>query len=50
VGEGLIVVLPSVEEGLARTVIVTLPEEEMPQLCEDQAIQRLQPTMLISGR
>jgi hypothetical protein len=44
------VVLPSVEEDLARTVIVTLPEEEMPQLCEDQAIQRLQPTMLISGR
>lgn len=50
VGEGLIVVLPSVEEDLARTVIVTLPEEEMPQLCEDQAIQRLQPTMLFSGR
>ncbi|KAF9681709.1 hypothetical protein SADUNF_Sadunf05G0030800 [Salix dunnii] len=49
-GEGLIVVLPSVEEDLARTVIITLPEEEMPKLCEDQAIQRLQPTMLISGR
>ncbi|CAK7340947.1 unnamed protein product [Dovyalis caffra] len=48
-GEGLIMVLPSAEEGLARTVMVTLPEEEMPKLCEDQAIQRLQPTMLISG-
>ncbi|KAJ6883764.1 protein ECERIFERUM 26-like isoform X1 [Populus alba x Populus x berolinensis] len=49
-GEGLIVVLPSVEEGLARTVMVTLPEEEMPKLCEDQAIQCLQPTLLIGGR
>ncbi|KAF9670090.1 hypothetical protein SADUNF_Sadunf13G0032400 [Salix dunnii] len=49
-GEGLIVVLPSAEEGLARTVMVTLPEEEMPELCEDQAIQCLQPTMVISGR
>ncbi|OMO96377.1 Transferase [Corchorus olitorius] len=48
-GEGLIMVMPSAEEGLARTVIVTLPEEEMVKLCEDEAILSLEPTMLLSG-
>ena len=49
-GEGLIVVMPSMEEGLARTVLVTLPEKELAELCEDQAILRLEPTMLLSGK
>lgn len=49
-GEGLIMVLPSVEEGLARTVMVTLPVKEINKACEDQAILRLQPTVLLSGR
>ncbi|KAJ4841281.1 hypothetical protein Tsubulata_009563 [Turnera subulata] len=48
-GEGLIMVMPSLEEGLARTVMVTLPEEEMAKLLEDHAIMRLQPTMLLNG-
>ncbi|XWS64689.1 hypothetical protein CRYUN_Cryun05aG0024800 [Craigia yunnanensis] len=48
-GEGLIMVMPSPEEGLARTVMVTLPKEEMVKLCEDKAILRLEPTMLLSG-
>lgn len=49
-GEGLIVVMPSSEEGLSRTVMVTLPEKELAELCEDQAILRLEPTMLLSGK
>ena len=49
-GEGLIVVMPSMEEGLARTVMVTLPERELTELCEDQAILCLEPTMLFSGK
>ncbi|KAB1208277.1 hypothetical protein CJ030_MR7G000169 [Morella rubra] len=49
-GEGLIVVIPSTEDGLARTVMVTLPEKELTELCEDQAILCLEPTMLLSGK
>nr|CAN70576.1 hypothetical protein VITISV_018974 [Vitis vinifera] len=49
-GEGLIMVLPSHEEGLARTVMVTLPEEQMAKLCKDQAILRLEPTVVACGR
>ncbi|WRX22888.1 hypothetical protein QQP08_015375 [Theobroma cacao] len=48
-GEGLIMVMPSPEGALARTVMVTLPEEEIAKLCEDEAILRLEPTMLLSG-
>ncbi|GLT95187.1 hypothetical protein SLE2022_128830 [Rubroshorea leprosula] len=50
-GEGLIMVMPSPEEGLARTVMVTLPDQEgIAKLCEDQAILHLKPTMLFTGR
>ncbi|XP_022744805.1 protein ECERIFERUM 2-like [Durio zibethinus] len=48
-GEGLIMVMPTPEEGLARTVMVTLPEDEMVKLCEDESILRLEPTRLLSG-
>ncbi|XP_061340390.1 hydroxycinnamoyltransferase-like [Gastrolobium bilobum] len=48
-GEGLIMVMPSLEGGLARTVMVMLPEEELPQLCNDQVISQLEPTMLLTG-
>lgn len=48
-GEGLIMVMPSPEGGLARAVTVTLPEKELAELCEDQAILGLDPTMLLSG-
>lgn len=48
-GEGLIMVMPSSEEGLARVVMVTLPENELGELCEDNAILGLKPTMLLSG-
>ncbi|KAK6915428.1 hypothetical protein RJ641_020545 [Dillenia turbinata] len=49
-GEGLIMVMPSPEEGLGRTVMVTLPEEQTAKLCEDHDILRLKPTMLLSRR
>ncbi|KAF9605049.1 hypothetical protein IFM89_013719 [Coptis chinensis] len=49
-GEGLILVLPSPEEGLGRTVMVTLPEDQTDKLCKDPSILRLEPTMLVSGR
>ncbi|KAF8388109.1 hypothetical protein HHK36_026775 [Tetracentron sinense] len=49
-GEGLILVLPSPEEGLGRSVMVTLPEDLTAKLCDDPAILRLEPTMLLSGR
>lgn len=48
-GEGLIMVMPSPEGGLARTVTVTLPVEELEQLCGYEAILSLNPTMLLSG-
>ncbi|PSS19170.1 Protein ECERIFERUM 26-like [Actinidia chinensis var. chinensis] len=49
-GEGLITILPSSEGGLGRTVMVTLPEEEIDKLCEDEAILGLEPTMIMNGR
>ncbi|KAL9248021.1 hypothetical protein vseg_021387 [Gypsophila vaccaria] len=49
-GEGLIFVLPSPDGGLARRVSVTLPEEEIQTLLEDDVILRLKPTLLLSGR
>lgn len=33
-------VLPSPEEGLERTVTVTLPEEQLAKICKDEAILR----------
>ncbi|KAH7571917.1 hypothetical protein JRO89_XS04G0166700 [Xanthoceras sorbifolium] len=49
-GEGLILVMPSAEEGLARMVMVTLPEEEIVNLCKDQAILCLEPKLLLAGK
>ncbi|KAI3448684.1 hypothetical protein Pfo_005349 [Paulownia fortunei] len=49
-GEGLIMVIPSAEAGLGRTVTVMLPEEQIGNLCKDQTILDLEPSMLISGR
>lgn len=47
-GEGLIMVLPSSEEGsFSRTVTVVLPEEEMARLCEDQDILKLEPGIIL---
>ncbi|XP_030506110.2 hydroxycinnamoyltransferase [Cannabis sativa] len=48
-GEGLIMVMPSSEGGLGRVVTVTLPENELAALCEDQALLGLQPIMLLNG-
>lgn len=47
-GEGLILVLPSPEEGLGRTVTVTLPEDLTRRLCKDPNILRLEPQMLLT--
>lgn len=49
-GEGLILVMPSPEEELARRVTVTLPEEEMEKLLQDEVILSLDPILLLSGR
>ncbi|GMH10475.1 hypothetical protein Nepgr_012316 [Nepenthes gracilis] len=47
-GEGLILVMPSPEGGLARRVAVTLPEEQMVKLRENRAILSLEPTLILS--
>ncbi|KAK7337903.1 hypothetical protein VNO77_18494 [Canavalia gladiata] len=47
-GEGLIMVMPSSEGGLARMVTVMLPEEQLLRLTKDQAILQFQPTMLLA--
>ncbi|EHA8590810.1 protein ECERIFERUM 26-like [Cocos nucifera] len=49
-GEGLVVVLPAAEEGAARTVMVTLPEEVAKAICRDDAILRYGPTVMFVGR
>lgn len=49
-GEGLILVLPAPEHGLARTVMVTLPEDQTDTLCKDPAILHLEPSMFFNGR
>ncbi|KAK1407699.1 hypothetical protein QVD17_39322 [Tagetes erecta] len=49
-GAGLIIVAPSPDGGLARTVTVTLPEEEVVKLCDDPVIMEMAPTMVVSGR
>lgn len=49
-GEGLILVLPSPEQGLARSVMVTLLEDQTDTLCKDPAILRLEPSMFFNGR
>ncbi|KAL3639215.1 hypothetical protein CASFOL_017122 [Castilleja foliolosa] len=48
--EGMIMVMPSAEGGLGRTVAVNLPQEQIDGLCEDQIIKDLEPTMIISGK
>lgn len=48
-GEGLIMVMPSSEGGLARTVKVMLPEEELAELSKDEAILQLEPTVILAG-
>ncbi|GAB4855401.1 hypothetical protein Ancab_024024 [Ancistrocladus abbreviatus] len=49
-GEGSILVMPSPEEGLARRVLVTLPEEQMIKLRKDQVMLSIKPTLLLGGR
>ncbi|CAK9314874.1 unnamed protein product [Citrullus colocynthis] len=50
-GEGLIIVMPSNEGGIARNVTVMLPSKrEVDELCEDQAILSFNPVMILAGR
>ncbi|KAI3672912.1 hypothetical protein L6452_39014 [Arctium lappa] len=49
-GEGLIVVGPSPEGGVGRTVTVTLPAEEIGKLCKDPVIMEMEPIVVLSGR
>lgn len=48
-GEGLVVVLPAAEDGAARTVMVTLPEEVAKAISRDDAILRYGPTVMFAG-
>ncbi|KAL2478085.1 HXXXD-type acyl-transferase family protein [Forsythia ovata] len=48
-GEGLILVMPSPEEGFGRIVRVMLPEEQIGKLLEDEVILDLEPTVLLKG-
>ncbi|KAK7269214.1 hypothetical protein RIF29_21932 [Crotalaria pallida] len=48
-GEGLIMVMPSLEGGHARNVMVTLPEEELAELIKDEAILQLEPTIMLAS-
>ncbi|KAH7846040.1 hypothetical protein Vadar_009063 [Vaccinium darrowii] len=48
-GEGLITIMPSLEGGLGRTVTVTLPEDQIAKLRDDQALLDMYPTMLMNG-
>ncbi|XP_068650833.1 hydroxycinnamoyltransferase-like [Aristolochia californica] len=45
-GEGLIMVLPSPEEGIGKTVTVTLPSQELKKLVEDDKILPLESHLL----
>ncbi|XP_027353277.1 shikimate O-hydroxycinnamoyltransferase-like [Abrus precatorius] len=47
-GEGLIMVMPSSEGGLARTVMVMVAEEELAELRKDEAILQLEPTIFLA--
>ncbi|XP_031102902.1 shikimate O-hydroxycinnamoyltransferase-like [Ipomoea triloba] len=49
-GKGLIMVMPSPGDRLGRTVMVSLPEQRIAILSQDQAIVELDPIMLISGK
>lgn len=49
-GEGLILVLPSPDEGLGRTVTVTLPDEQLAKMCQDEAVLRPGVTLVVSDR
>nr|GEU54584.1 protein eceriferum 26-like [Tanacetum cinerariifolium] len=49
-GEGLIVIAPSPEGGVARTMTVTLPTEEIVKLCQDSVIMEMEPTMIMSDK
>lgn len=49
-GEGLILVMPSPDEGLARRVTVTIPEVIVEKLLKDKVILSLDPTLLLCGR
>nr|GMD46737.1 protein ECERIFERUM 26-like [Ipomoea batatas] len=49
-GKGLIMVMPSPGDRVGRTVMVSLPENQISILSQDEAIMELDPQMLISGR
>ncbi|XP_047151421.1 hydroxycinnamoyltransferase-like, partial [Vigna umbellata] len=47
--EGLIMVMPSAEGGLSRSVTVMLAEEEVAELKKDEAIMELEAVMVLAG-
>ncbi|XP_031102632.1 protein ECERIFERUM 26-like isoform X2 [Ipomoea triloba] len=49
-GKGLIMVMPSPGDRVGRTVMLSLPENQISILSQDEAIMELDPQMLISGR
>lgn len=48
-GEGVVIVMPAPEEGMARTVVVTLPVEVMEKVCKDDAILKHGPKVMFRG-
>ncbi|KAK7284258.1 hypothetical protein RJT34_19002 [Clitoria ternatea] len=48
-GEGLIIVMPSNEGGVARNVLVMLVEEELAELSKDEVVLQLEPTVVLAG-
>ncbi|CAN6462909.1 unnamed protein product [Victoria cruziana] len=49
-GEGVVLVMPSPEEGLGRTVIATLPEQVARRVRDDPEIAKYEPKILFGGR
>ncbi|KAJ0974085.1 hypothetical protein J5N97_016050 [Dioscorea zingiberensis] len=49
VGEGVVVVMPAPEEGMGRTVSVTLPEDLTVRICRDEVISRYEPLVMFEG-
>ncbi|XP_031477808.1 hydroxycinnamoyltransferase-like [Nymphaea colorata] len=49
-GEGVVLVMPSPEEGLSRTVIATLPEEVARRVRADPEIAKYEPKILFGGQ
>lgn len=46
VGEGVVVVLPAPEEGMGRTVVISLREDLTERICRDEVIAKYEPVLM----